>query len=276
LGGLWHAQVRVSNTYSSNIDHDADDVQSFGLVPSLQLRFQDHPTDAVLTIDYTAARHAYTNTERWDRVSHAGRVELAPELDGLVRLSTTAEASLRGSSEDRDLSDQYRITQEVEFRLTPNNRLQTYGAARWKRSSEDDRLDSFKPHVGLRLDNRLSGERRWEFGARYERNEATTPDRDYARWTFDTEYRFPALGTRSEIRLGFTYRKKDYDRRLVEVDDGDVLRSDRRYIADIAWTHWFGPAVGIELGYEFESRDSNDPDKIFDAHEVGFSLVFDL
>ncbi|MDH3298011.1 MAG: hypothetical protein OEM96_07020 [Gemmatimonadota bacterium] len=275
-GGLWHGQVRASNYYYSNIDHNLDDVQSYGFVPSLHLRFQNHATEPIMMIDYAMAQHAYTNTERWDRLSHTGRIEFAPVLSGTVRPSTKAEVSLRGSSEDRDLSDQYRITQEVEFRITRNNRLQAYGAARWKQFTEDEQLSSFKPHIGLRLDNRLSGDRRWEIGARFERNEEVGTDGDYARWTFGTEYRFPALGSRSELEFGLTVRKKDYDGQFVEIEEQDVLRSDRQYIADIVWRRWFGSGLSFELGYEFETRESNDPDKIFNAHELLFSLAFDI
>lgn len=274
--GLFRSQVRISNTYSSNIDHDDDPIQSFGLVPSLHVRFQDHRTDPILMIDYAAAKHSYTNTERWDRLSHAARIEFAPALSHAVRLSTVVETSLRGSSEDGDLSDQYRITQEVEFRLTRNNRVQVYGALRWKRFDDDDELDSFKPHVGIRLDTRLPGNRRWKVGARYERNEARSSRRNYTRWTFDTKFRFPVSGSRNDVEFGVKFRTKEFDEQSVEIEDREVVRSDQRWIADVSWKHRLGLGLSVELDYRFETRDSNDPDKLYDAHQLGFSVAYDL
>lgn len=273
VGNRIHVQMRISNFYNSNIDHDEVNLRSYGVVPSLRLRFQDQSVDPVLTLDYGTANHSYTNTDRWDRLSHTARGEYSPELTDRLRTETVAEVSLKGSSEDRDLSDQYLLTQQVEYRATQSNRLQFYGTLRWKRFADNSQSNTFKPHVGVRLENRFAGNRRWELGVRYEVNRAQTSTRNYTRWTVDTEARFPVFGPSGRIEFGLKFRQKNYDERFVVED---VRRLDRRWIADATWRHSLGQGLFLELEYQFETRDSNDPDKIFGAHLVGFALTYDI
>ena len=47
---------------------------------------------------------------------------------------TTAEVSLKGSSEDRDVNNQYSLEQQFQYRLRPSVRLSAFAAYRDRKS----------------------------------------------------------------------------------------------------------------------------------------------
>ncbi|MFQ5570227.1 MAG: hypothetical protein ACE5G0_11170 [Rhodothermales bacterium] len=269
-------EVLLSNKYDTNIDHNEEHVPSYGLVPGLRLRYRNRPSDPLLIVIYTVARHAYTNTEKWDRVSNKVRVLFAPELTRRLHAESVGEISLRGSSEDRDLSNQYFFRQGVEYRFTRNHRLQLYGTLLWKQIPENTKNNAFKPRLGARFERRLPEGRRWEAGVRYERNREQLPRGNYARWTFDMGYRFPLFDTGGRVQVELKYRRKTYEARFVEIEDEDVLRRDYRWVLGASWRRTFVGHAQVELGYQFETRDSNDPEKHFTAHLITLALAYRL
>jgi hypothetical protein len=276
LLGPFDLEMRLTSSYDTNIDHDEAGLASYGLVPGLRLRYQDDPADPVWTVSYAAARHTYTNTERWDRVSHTARVAYAPEPSGGFHAETAAELSLRGSSEDRDLSNQYQVVQDLEYRFTRSHRLHLYGTLRWKRVPEDPDGHAFKPNTGLVFERRLAEGRRFQTDVRYEANFERLPEGDYRRWSFAAEYRFPQRLTGGEVEIEAKYRRKDYAARFVEIDDADVRRRDHQWVLGLAWRRPLLAGMRVEAAYAFETRDSNDPGKRFDAHLFGLGLVYGL
>ncbi|RMF63949.1 MAG: hypothetical protein D6746_02335 [Bacteroidetes bacterium] len=263
-----------SNVYESNINHDEEPVPSYGWVPALRLQLRSHRDDPFLTLTYHVARHAYTNTEKWDRVSHKAELNLAPEITDWLHAETSVEGSLRGSSEDRDISNQLRVVQDFELRFTRNHRLHLYGTLRWKQIPDDPEEDAFKPNLGLEFERQLPGGRRFETGVRYEQNREQLERGNYTRWTFDMAYRFPFLHPRSRLEFGLKYRRKDYEARFVEIEDEDVLRRDHRWTAGLAWQITLLRNTRVLLDYQVETRDSNDPAKRFVAHQIGLSVGY--
>ena len=148
LQRLFAVQLSFANVHDSNINHDEDYVRSTGWVPGVGVYFRSSPDDPRFELSYETARHAYTNTERWDRVSNRFRGLYTPDHDGDWRRRTEVEVSLKGSSEDRDLSNQYALTQEVEHRLDSDNRLTGYGRYRLRRYPGEPERNARNPRSG--------------------------------------------------------------------------------------------------------------------------------
>lgn len=272
----FNARLLFSNSYDSNINHDAAPLTSYGVVPGLRVRYLSSPQKPRYTLVYTVALHSYTNTDKWDRVSHQFNAIFAPEISDRLRAQTTATVAIRGSSEDRDISNQYLLAQEFEFRIDRNHRLYLYGTYRMKRFPDKPENNAFKPNVGLDFERRLPEGRRWGVGVRYEIKRLDNPRSDYGRWSFGLEYRTAYFAGKNQIRFGAKYRRKYYAHKLVTIEKEDVLRRDQRWTLGIAWQRTFGRGFLIELGYKFENRDSNDPAKLYHAHLVELAFVYDL
>ncbi len=273
------ASLQFSSIYEDNIEHDADvdAVQSYGMVPALHVRVQSGIEDPLFVFDYLVARHAYSNTERWDRISNSFRASFEPRISDELHMITSAEVSLKGSSEDRDVSNQFQVMQEVEYRFTRRHRLQLYGTYRIKRFPDQPGAQDLKPNVGINFDRRYSNGERFETGVRYEFNKEEEIRGNYKRWTFAVEYRTPQFNKlRDQFEFGIKHRTKSYTGRFVELDDQDYLREDHRLSIEAVWVHHFKRGVSTELGYEFETQNSNDPERLFDANAFRFVMVYDL
>lgn len=265
-------RLSTSMSYDSNIGHDQDDlIASVGFVPGLMLRYRSTLRNPIVLISYGVSRHQYSQTEKWDRVSQMGSLSIRPPLHGVFRMKTDFNLASNGSFEDRDVSDQIRVVQEFEYRITSDVRFHTYGTLRWKYPKDNDD-DAFKPNVGVVLEQKLDGDRTWEMGARYEVNLEEVERGNYSRWTFEMEYEVP-LSDRSEIDLGVKHRLKNYWEKDVEIEDEDYLRRDQRWILGGVLDYELSSNVTARLGYQFEARTSNDPEKPFKAHLFDFGLV---
>lgn len=277
-GQRFEAFLGMSNVYDSNIDHNDDALRSYGFVPALTLRFRDRDRRPILRGVYNVGRHTYTNTDKWDRTSHQFGGAVVPDLRGAMRTLTTAEVSLRGNSEDRDISNQYQFQHEFEYRVTDDYRLHAYGTFRYKYYPGEIDRNAYKPNFGFVLEQKLDGDRTWEIGARYEwklYELADERDRNYTRWTFDMEYDVP-LTEVDELKFELTHRRKSYKERFVEIEDEDFLRRDFRWQFSVGYTRPVLSNIALDLRYKFERRDSNDPDKLYNAHLMDLSLVYQM
>ena len=59
-------------------------------------------------------------------------------------------------------------------------------------------------------------------------------------------------------------------------EDEDFLRRDARWTFGASATKLVQRRLSIEVGYRFEARDSNDPDKIYSAHLATVVLGYRL
>ncbi|MFK7846544.1 MAG: SPOR domain-containing protein [Rhodothermales bacterium] len=272
------AELQFANIYEDNIDHDEDfeAVQSYGMVPALQVQFRSSATDPLITLEYLVARHAYSNTERWDRVSNSFRGALEPRISDALHAKTSVELSLKGSSEDRDVSNQFQIVQEVEYRFSRRHRLQVYGTYRVKRFPDQPGAKDFKPNVGINFERSNSDGERFESGARYEFNKEEELRGNYKRWTFTVDYRTPEILNKNQFEVGVKHRRKSYTARFVEIEDEDYLRLDNRLSVGLSWSRDFSRGVSMEVAYEFETRGSNDPEKLYEANALSLIMTYAL
>ena len=274
----FEAEIQFSNIYEDNIDHDDESiaVQSYGSVPALKLQFRSSASDPLFAFEYLVARHQYTNTERWDRISNAFRGVFKPAVQKALRLQTSVELSLKGSSEDRDISNQFQVVQEFEYRFTRRHRLQLYGTYRIKRFPDQPGVQDLKPNIGINFERSNSDGERFESGARYELNREAEERGNYNRWTFSVAYRSPEIKERSQFEVEVKHRRKFYMARFVEIEDEDFLRQDNRLSIGVRWTYEFFWRVVMEMGYEYETRGSNDPDKLYEANAFNLAMIYKI
>lgn len=268
------ATIRFANSFDTNIDHNADNLESYGAVPAAQLRYRQAMGRSKLMVMYLVGVHSYTRTNRWDRVSHQFKAAFEPGLSSHLRAETVADLSFKGSSEDRDISNQFQLSHTFEYRFDRNHRVQAFGTFRLKRFPGARKNNAFKPNTGLRYEQRFPSGQRWEAGARYEIKRVESPRSNYYRWTFDVEYRTPYLWRHNQLILKAKVKRKFYWTRLIKVDGDRTLRRDRRWTLGAEWRHKFSGDIQTSVGYQFEVRTSNDARKFYRAHFFDLSVAY--
>ena len=269
---LWFTAT-LATVFDTNIDHDPQGVSSFGLVPSLGVHFQNSVEKPSFEIEYEIAAHNYTNSDEWDRVSHNLAMSYRKHLFGGWSTRTEGELTLKGSSEDRELNNQYILSQQLEYRLNANSRLQLVAAYRVKRDPHDSGSNAIDPYAGVRFIQKLAGERRWVLSYRYDKNRSWDLKNRYVRWAYETEFSTPIVNHRNRLSFDLTYKPRLYGR-TVKVDGERVPRRDERWIFETQFERALRPDLRMVFVYRFERRDSNDPDKDFQSNQAGVALTY--
>lgn len=262
--------VSSTGVYESNIDHDENPIQDYGAVFGVGTHFE---TDTV-EIEYEVASHNYQNTDRWDRISHSLTSSYEQKITRKLSMEAVGELALRGSSEDRELGDQYVFEPRLHYRISPSNRLRLYGAYRLRRYDENPERDATNRYVGLELRQRL-GTATLDVGYRTEQNHAEGPRFTYDRQTYSAQLSTPLAGGLHRLGLEVRYRPQQYANRFVrDRHPEEGLRRDRRWIFSLGGSFALGRSLELLPGYKFETRSSNDPDKKFGAHAVYVGLRY--
>jgi hypothetical protein len=253
-------------------------VRSFGLVPSVGVHFQSSLEKPIFELDYEAAYHSYTNTSRWDRTSHKARASYERRFGRHFASETTAEVTVKGSSEDRELSNQYAVGQEFELRATRSRRFKVFGAYRLKRYPDDPGWNSINPYVGGAFEQRFAGGRSLEVSYHYDKNRSWSHRNRYIRWTYGADFKTPFLRPDAVLTFEAKYRPQLYARTIeIEDEDGDdhdVTRRDRRWLAGALWQRPLNENLLVGFGYRFEARRSNDVEKNFNSHLAGVTFTY--
>ncbi len=262
----------AGTAFDSNIDHDLDPRAVYGGVAGLGVRFRDNPANPSFEVTYEAALHRYPEANQWDRLSQTARMAWELDLGGPLKFETVAEASLRGSSEDRELSNQIRVEPRLEVKLSSAQRLRFFTAYRVKRYPEDPVRNASNPMAGVQFRQRSPRGDSWEFGVRYDSNRADGARFSYHRWTTETTFATP-LGPVDRLEFGLAMRMQRYPNRFVEVEDDDVPRFDQRWSPSVRWAHTVDDDFEFSAEYQFESRQSNDPGRGYRSHLTTFRVV---
>ena len=120
-------------------------------------------------------------------------------LFGAWSTRTESEITLKGSSEDRELNNQYVLRQQLEYRMNENSRLQLVGAYRVKRDPVDSGSNAIDPYAGVRFVQKLAGDKRWALSYRYDKNRAWDPKNRYIRWAYEAEFAMPIVDRRNRL-----------------------------------------------------------------------------
>jgi hypothetical protein len=267
----WSIRFAQASVFDSNIEHDPESRQDLGIVAAAAVSLRSSRARSALTLNYEAARHQYRASDQWRRTSHQVDVTFERRLTSRLSAETLGELSFKGSSEDRELGDQYSLLQRTEYRVTHGVAIRLYGALRAKRYDETVR-NAANRYLGADLKLRLRATR-LVLGSRYEVNDVREDRFDYVRWTHAAELT-AALGRQDTLSLELKYRPQRYPARFIEVDDEDVPRRDGRWIRSVSWVHAFTPPLSLRTDYRFEQRSSNDEEKRFRAHLLGVALIW--
>lgn len=273
FAGLVSFDGRLSSVFDSNIDHDAVPDASIGSIARMDLGLQSSRSDPIVQLEYELGVYRFTNTERWNRITHDVVVELEPPLSGPIRPAFEGELRFGSTTEDRERADQFILEPEVELRLSRVNRLTLYGAQRVRRFTDRPDRDAINRFLGLEFRHYWSSGARWELDGRYEVNDAERERSRYIRWTGEATMRVP-LTAQSRLRFGIRYRFRRYGERFVELDgEEEQVRVDRRWEPEVSLSYWLpGDVVQFRLEYEFEHNQSNELDEAYRAHRMEFMV----
>lgn len=255
----------------SNLNHDRSGAAGYGMVVAGAINLRLAGRNGVVEAHYETALHAYLHGSRWDRMSHSGRLFWERDLPGRWRFATTGEFSLKGSSEDRELSDQYQVQPRLEYRMSSASRLRAFMTYRLKRYDDDPTRNATSPQAGVDFRYRLPHGRVLSVGARHDWNDAVNPRFTYRRWTTGAQFETP-IGQSDRLELKMTSRVQRYPARIIEVDDADALRLDQVLVPSVSWVHVFRN-LEWRGEYQFEARRSNDLSKAYRAHWLDFLVV---
>ncbi len=264
-------QFRTSMVAESNIEHEDVPVAAVGGVVGMGFFFQDQAVRPWIELRYEAAGHRYSIRNRWNRVSHDAQLALSARPTRRLAFRTEGNVTLKGSSEDRDLGDQYTLSEELEWRPPSGTRLRLRGTTRLRRFGGDGSRDAVNRYLDVEVRQQLIRSVRWSVGGRVERNDSESDRHDYDRWTLRSEMEF--RGPFGEVSVEGKYRPKHYRSRVVDELPDNPFRRDQQRQLQVEWTLYPWRALGITMTYEFENRRSNDPDKPYVAHQFGLSFI---
>ncbi len=261
---LWSVSAVAASVFESNIDRTQGGGEAGGLVLGLGGQYQNRADRPTFTVQYQAGGHMYANAPRWTRISHNARAAYERRLFRPLTLETVGEMSIRGSTEDRELGNQYTISPRLQYRLSRTFRVELESGYRVKHY-EDRARNATNPYGGVSLTQRV-GRGKWVLGYRYEENHAETERNRYIRSKYSVEVVAPAT-RRDTVGVELKVRSRRYER-LVRVGDSRVPLRDRKWNLSPEWVRVLSPRLQLRASYEFETRGANDPDRPYSAHSM--------
>jgi hypothetical protein len=270
--GVWLANVSLLNMFDGNINHDPSPIRSYGFVPGASFGYESS-RDPRFIMGYDIAANSYTGTDEWDRISHGLHADLNVRAGKRWRLEAGGQATWKGSSEDRELSNEFGVSARAAYRLLKGTRLIVLGMARYKQYPDDPGTTGPAPYVGGKLDQRLPGNRRVVFGYKYEERRSHEERNKYRRNGYSVQFSTPLFAREGRLTLGAVVKGQTY-RRLIKVGSIRELRHDLRSSIDAEYEYPLSPRVLAQWQIGFEKRASNDPDKRFVAPWLGLNLAY--
>jgi hypothetical protein len=267
--------MSVGSIFDTNITHDEQSVNAFGVVPSVGLHVQNNAETPSFEADYEVALHRYTGTKEFNRVSQSLTTAYRRQLGRGWSARTTGEVSLKGSSEDRDVNNQYALEQQLQYRFNSANRVQVFAAYRLKRYPLIDQgKNAIDPYIGGKFQQKWKGGREWQLSYRYDKNRAQDPKDFYVRRTYEAQFSTPLFRARRDLlTLEARYSPRLYARQI-KVNGVRVPRRDRRWVFAATYERPLRQDVRLGLNYRYENRDSNDVEKKFKGHVFGVTFGF--
>jgi hypothetical protein len=260
----WSFVAAASNVFESNIDRNQDNHHAAGAVVGLGGQYQNRADRPSFTVQYQAGAHVYAGAPNWDRISHNLRSAYEKRLFKPVSFEAVGEISIKGSTEDRELGNQYIVSPRLQYRLPRNVRIGVETGFRVKHYADRTR-NATNPYGGVRLTQRI-GRGRWDLGYRYEENNSDTARNRYIRSTYSGDFTVP-IARADTLGFELKFRSRHYER-LVRIDDRRVPLRDLKWSLSPEWVHVLSPGVQLRAGYEFEQRGANDPGRNYGAHST--------
>ncbi len=268
----WYIKASLFGTFDSNFDKEPIGTRSFGVIPSLDFGYQLQSSKQRIQLQYIIGVPKYSNFARYSRRGQYFRAAYRYNLGNGFTTETEAEAVFKGANEDRELNNQFIITQKLNYKISKNDKVSVYGAYRIKTASEDPNTNAKNPQVGFKYTRQLTKKLEAFAGFRYDNNIASGERQKYIRRTFSTGFDY-APTKRDTVSFEARYAPRLYGR-LIDVDGLEVPRSDKKTTFDVNWRHECKSNFGLENNYSYEKRNSNDPDKKYRNHQVVVSLFY--
>jgi hypothetical protein len=271
-GSRWHGTVSLSNLFDGNINHELDPIRSYGIVPAADLVFESS-SDPAFVFGYEIASNRFTGTDEWDRVSHSMYSVWSYRLGSRLRMETEGGASFKGSSEDRELANEFGVSQRLAYRLRKSTRILVVGAYRYKQYSDDPGTSGPSPYIATKFDQKFTDGRRLTIGYKYQRRLSITTRDRYRRSAYTVDYSMPVFTAAERLSFEVEYRPQRYER-LIKLPGRQELRADRRFLAGAAYERPLNRRTVMRWMVGVETRASNDPTKHFIAPTFGATVSY--
>lgn len=265
LGAIF--RLTASGVFDTNVDHDDDDIDSYGGVMSARLGLRLEGA----SIEYRLGVNRFTNSSRWNRTTHRVVARFSRALQPDLLVDGQADIALQHASEDREIGNYYTVQPRVTYEIDDDQRLRARVRYRMRRSEERPTSNATRTEAGLEYEQRFGRAHRATVEVRYQQNESTLARERYEGGLLEAEYRGD-VGRRSEVVAGLEFRQLTYADRLVGADPGAARRHDDRWVARLSWVQKLGGQTEWRVDYELERRLSNEPGKTFRAHRLGWSV----
>lgn len=262
----WSLNVGVTGIYDSEIlNSRAESGPAVGVEPFAIVGYSSKSLPG-LEYGYRIAGHRYTETDRWNRVSHYGRIAYERRLNPEWEVELAATASLRVITLEYAQADQYMIRPRIEYQPDPENRYRLYGAYRFRQYRDEDRTQAHNPYVWLQYRRRLARGHYGYANLRYERNDAELDRRDYGRSRAAVQYG-GRVGDLNRVRAELEWFREDFAR-ADAVGGEEVGRLEHRWRPSVGWTRYLNDKARLEVDYRFQNRTSTLPSREFNEHLV--------
>ena len=271
--GRWHGTLSIVNVFDGNINHEIDPVRSYGIVPAGEIVFESSSEPAFVW-GYEIAANRFTGTDEWDRISHSMYSEWSHRIGSRLRLDTEGVASWKGSSDDRELANEFGVSQRLAFKVLQSTRLVVTGSYHYKQYPDDPGTSGPSPYVAAKLDHRFSENRRLTIGYKFQRRLSVSERDRYRRWAYSAAYSMPLFASADRLSFEAEYRPQRYERLIKVPEGGREWRFDRRFIAGATYERPINKATIARWTAGIETRDSNDPDKRFFAPSFGVTISY--
>lgn len=259
-------RFHLTSVFDSNIDHDLQDIDSYGMIAGVEARLVTQARPPHLWLAYDGGYQTFSNSSRWDRWQQSAELGTRVPVAGRLGLEAKINYDNRISTEDRELVNQFMVMPGLRYDGARWG-LRGFGAWRIRRFTETPAYDEDIWMAGA--EGRVRPGRRvtWRLNYGHEDAKSDTPSRSYTRdrLRFSHESR---VGARNSVLLTAEHQWRTYPEELVEVAAAEVPREDRRWVLGAGWEYRFPSHQVLALEYRYEERTSNDPEEEYAAHRL--------
>ena len=262
----------VSLVWDSNIDRNQAEISDWGTIPVFGIQWVKTSGVHKFGLGYEGASHNYDDSPQWNRYSQQVNGLWEVNWSRRWRSQTLVELTFKGSSDDRALSNRYSLVERLDYDITERLNGRIYAAWQLRANNVDPGRDGDDPYAGITLTQKLGKDHEIDFDVRFQDYRAEALRNRYKKTSYSVQYK-GKLGEANALAIELKYRDQYYER-LIDIGGELVRRQDDRFLASLSWTHRFAARWQGSMNYEFERRESNDPDKEYDGHYVGTTLLY--
>lgn len=270
----WSGELGVSGVSDSDFRRDEDELDREGVALKTTVRYQNRESRPTLRVEYAGSLRRVKSFEKpiRERVSHKLQTSYEWRFDDRWSLETVGIVFLGIVTTEASLADDWILMPRLIFRPSGKHRYRLFAGYRLREYTDGPDSEADSPVAGIDYRFLVRRGEYWEIGYKYEDNEADLARLDFLRSTLSTYYTIP-VGTGDRVRLGLSFREEIYRNRVVPGNPGGELE-DEKWVLSGLWTHEFHDAVVLQLGYNFRTRQSNDPGRDFEANRLTAAVKY--